>query len=315
MSKLLRGFYRIFIKNRFIRWVWMLALAIWGVRVATERGLAWQKAPLSKTVMAIPSSTISSFTIRRNEDDEITFSQEDTCWLVVKNNITLRLPTDSMKTFLSVFEKMDRIELKTLAQEDLTLLNKHFHFDILMTKKNNTTLSFSVYYNDRDSISQEPFTYIKLPNDNTLQGIKGDLIAAFDKNFDNYRDKTLLNIPRDSIVSLIFKSPFESLSFYRRDSSWLFSNKQVYVLQNPFRQYISNLLILRGVKFYEGDRDILSESKIQNQLVVHLPSDSIILTNYQLEKYHVLHSTQNNDAFFQIDSTNNIFPNLSIFLK
>ena len=94
MSKLLRAFYRIFIKNRFIRWTWMLALVLFGVRYATERGLAWKKTPLSKTVVSITAESVSAFTIRRGEDDEITFTIGDSAWLVVKNNITLRLPVD-----------------------------------------------------------------------------------------------------------------------------------------------------------------------------------------------------------------------------
>ncbi len=105
MSKILRATYRFFIKNRFIRWTWMLALAIWGVKVATDRGLAWKKAPLSKTVLSIPSQTVSSFTIRQNEDEDITFTLADTVWLAVKNNVTLRLPADSVSVFLSVFKK------------------------------------------------------------------------------------------------------------------------------------------------------------------------------------------------------------------
>ena len=92
MSKLLRGLYRIFIKNSFIRWVWMLALALWGIKIVTDKGLALRHAPLSKTVVSIPPRTVSAFTIRENEDEDMTFTLSDSGWLVVKDNITLRLP-------------------------------------------------------------------------------------------------------------------------------------------------------------------------------------------------------------------------------
>lgn len=315
MSKILRAAYRIFIKNRFIRWVWMLALAIWGVRVATERGLAWKKAPLSKTIISIPPKTVSAFTIRQNEDEDITFTLADTNWLVVKNNITLRLPVDSIQPFLSVFEKMDAIALNILTAEESEKVQNKKHFDILITKKNNTTENFSVYFNGKDSISQEAFTYIKRPNENALQGIKGDLLSIFSKDFSDFRNKTLLNFKKDSTIYLTIKSPVDSYSIVRRDIQWISRNPQFRLSQTEFQAYVSNLQILRGDKFYDDDRDILTPVKIDRQLVVYLPTDTITLTSFKLEKGYILHSTQNKEAYFRVDSTTNIFPNLSEFLK
>lgn len=315
MSKILRAAYRIFIKNRFIRWVWMLALAIWGVRVATEQGLAWKKAPLSKTIISIPPKTVSAFTIRQNEDEDITFTLADTNWLVVKNNITLRLPADSIQPFLSVFEKMDAIALNILTAEESEKVQNKKHFDILITKKNNTTENFSVYFNGKDSISQEAFTYIKRPNENALQGIKGDLLSVFSKDFSDFRNKTLLNFKKDSTIYLTIKSPVDSYSIVRRDIQWISRNPQFRLSQTEFQAYVSNLQILRGDKFYDDDRDILTPVKIDRQLVVYLPTDTITLTSFKLEKGYILHSTQNKEAYFRVDSTTNIFPNLSEFLK
>ena len=144
MSKLLRGFYRIFIKNRFIRWTWMLALLLFGVRYATERGLAWKKTPLSKTVVSIPSASVSSFTIRRGEDDEMTFTLADTGWLVVKNNVTLRLPIDSVQPYLSIFEKMDAVNINVLNDVEFEQLNGKQHSEITVTQSNNKNHSFTL---------------------------------------------------------------------------------------------------------------------------------------------------------------------------
>ncbi len=314
MSKILRAFYRIFIKNRFIRWTWMLALVLVGVRFATERGLAWKRTPLSKTVISIPSASVSAFTIRRGEDDEMTFTLADTGWLVVKNNITLRLPIDSVKPFLAVFEKMDAVNINVLNDVEFKRLKTKPHSDITITQSNNTNHLFSVFYTERDSFSNDLVTYIKLPNENALQGIKGDLLSVFNKKFDDYRDKTLLNIPKDSLLSLTLISPIDTFSLIRRNNKWVPKKTQYRLLQNEFQQYLENLFILRGAKFFDGDRDILTQPKIQNQLVIYLSSDTIVLTNYKLEKGYILHSTQNKEAYFRFDSTTNVFPNLSNFL-
>ena len=314
MSKILRTFYRIFIKNRFIRWTWMLALVLFGVRYATERGLAWKKTPLSKTVISIPAASVSAFTIGRGEDDEMTFTLADTCWLVVKNNTTVRLPIDSVQPYLSIFEKMDAVNINVLNDVEFEQLNSKQHSEITVTQTNNKSHVFSVFYTEKDSFSNNLITYIKLPNENALQGIKGDLLSIFNKQFDDYRDKTLLKVAKDSILSLSFLSPIDSFSLFKRNNLWVSKNIKYRLLQTEFQQYLQNLNILRGAKFFDGDRDILTSPKILNQLIVYLPSDTIVLTNYKLEKGYILHSTQNNEAYFRFDSTTDVFPNLSNFL-
>ena len=313
MSKVLRAFYRIFIKNRFIRWTWILALVLFGVRYATERGLAWKKTPLSKTVVSLPAATISAFTIRHGDDDEMTFTLGDTAWLVVKNNVTLRLPIDSIQPFLFIFEKMDAVNINVLNEQEFESLDAKPHTDITITQTNNTNHSFSVFYTQLDSLSNNLVTYIKLSNKTALQGIKGDLLSVFNKNFDDYRDKTLLNVNSDSLLSLSFLSTTDTFYFTHGNNNWVSNKNSNRLLQNDFQQYLNNLFILRGAKFYDGDRDILSAPKIQNQLIVYLPSDTIVLTNYKLEKDYILHSTQNKEAYFRFDSTMDIFPNLSNF--
>jgi hypothetical protein len=314
MSRLLRAFYRIFIKNSFIRWAWMLGLTLWGVKVATERGLAWKTAPLSKTVMNIPSSSISTFTIRRNEDDETTFTRADTCWLVVRNNVTLRLSNDSIANYLSIFEKMESIGVNTLLSEALENIKNKHNFDVVITHTNNTSSRFSVYYNDQDSFSNGTITYIKFPNENTLHGIKGDLISTLGKPFDDYRDNTLLHFNKDSTLYITIKSAVDSFSFIRNQKNWVSRNRNFRLMPDEFQTYLANLEILRGTKFYDADRDILTAPKIDKQLLVYSPTDTIILTSYKLEKGYILHSSQNKEAYFRVDSTTNIFPNLTQFL-
>ena len=153
-----------------------------------------------------------------------------------------------------------------------------------------------------------------MPNENALQGIKGDLLSVFNKNFDDYRDKTLLNFAKDSIISLRFLSAYDSIAIVRRNNIWVPNNSSYRLMQNEFQQYLQNLFILRGSKFFDGDRDILTQPKIQNQLIVYLSSDTIVLTNYKLEKGYILHSTQNNDAYFRFDSTTDVFPDILSFL-
>ncbi|MBL7818163.1 MAG: hypothetical protein JNL70_24345 [Saprospiraceae bacterium] len=313
MSKILRAIYRLFFKNTFVRWVLMLAIAIWGVRELSERGLALHKAPLSKTVFSIPYSTISTFTIRQNEDNEITFTLIDTSWLAVKNHITTRLPFDSVAQFLNIFEKMDSYSTKVLTTEEMENIQNQQKCTVKLTQKNNTTHSFSVFYQKYDSLSRELLTYIKLSNENVLYGIKGNLGQILGKHFDDFRDKTLVDFKGKYPSVLTLKIGKDSLTFVHQNT-WLLKNPPLSIVPDSMQKYVNHLSLLRGSKFYEGDRDILTQSKIEHQLTALLPTEKIVLTSFKLEKGYILHSSQNKEAYFWVDSTTHIFPNISKFL-
>ena len=114
MSKLLRLAYRLLIRNHFIRWTWLLALALYGVKIATDRGLAWRKTPASKIVFTLSPTSIESFRIQNSDGEELTFSRNDSVWIGVKNNISVQLQEDSVRLYLDLFSKMERLAVKTL---------------------------------------------------------------------------------------------------------------------------------------------------------------------------------------------------------
>jgi hypothetical protein len=91
MSKLLRAAYRLLFLNRIIRWTWLTGLVLFAVKIGTDRGFAWHRTPASKTIFTLNPSDIESFMIQNQAEEDLYFSRQDTNWLVVKNNVTLRL--------------------------------------------------------------------------------------------------------------------------------------------------------------------------------------------------------------------------------
>ena len=176
MSQLLRGFYRIFIKNKIIRWAWMLGLAVWGVKWASENFLKTKNAFFSKTILSISPDDVAAFTIRKG-DEETTFARADSVWLVVKNDVTIKIPTDSVAVYLNLFSKMTSYSIKKLSDkpEDEGVDDKAL-FKIFISKNNNTTDSLSIFYTDKDSVSGNILTYIKLPNERLLHGVEGNWV-------------------------------------------------------------------------------------------------------------------------------------------
>lgn len=304
MSKLLRLAYRLLIRNRFIRWTWLLALALYGVKIATDKGLAWRKTPSSKTVFALSPSAIDNFTLQNSEGEELTFSRNDTVWIVVKNNISVALPEDSIRPYLDLFCTMERLAIKTLDNtegSEFALRGRLFIF-----QKNGVKDSFSIYYTALDSLSNEKLTFIKHGEERLLQGIRGDWQGILHKDFDDFRNRQLFNFSLKEANELSFQSPTDTLNLFRKDSTWRTAYRRPF---NPilFKNHLENLNILRSPVFYDADRDLLVDRKITNRFVIKTPTDTAVITAFRMDKNFVIHSSCNPDNYFKMDSINMIF--------
>lgn len=315
MSRFLRAFYRIFIKNRFIRWVWLLALSLWGIKWVTDNAITKKKPLFSKTVLAIPSADIHTFTIRSASDEEMTFTRhDDRSWLAVKNDVTIQVPEDSIAVFLNLFNKMDSYAVKKISESEE---NPAYLYKVFINRKNNLNDSLTVFYMAFDSLSKENLTFLKVSQEPFLQGIKGDILGLLKKDFNDFRSTELMPVLlRKDISKVIFRTPFDTVSFYAKDTlHWTFSNERFSVVSDTFNRYLKNLELLRGGTFYDAARDFVENKNIENQMVILHSTDSVVLTAYRRERLLILHSTANKDTYFKTDSVNHIFKPLKDFIR
>ena len=317
MRKFLRLAYRLLIRNRFIRWTWLLALVLYGVKVGTDKGFAWRKNPTAKTIFTVSPNNIESFTIQNAAAEDLTFSRQDTTWLVVKNNVTLRLSEDSVRPYLDLFSQMVRLAVKTAANtaantdlsQDYREGGARAQWQVNLVEKNGAKRSFSVHYTAYDTLSNENLTFIRLGDERLLNGIRGEWATVLSRNFDDYRDRRLFDFSLHQAGEITFQSPEDTLIFFRRsmrDSIWQNRN-QLFIEPIVFQNYVEHLNLLRGSIFYDADRDLLADRKISNRLVVRTPTDTAIVTAYKLDNFFVVHSSCNPDNYFRIDSTASIF--------
>lgn len=315
MSRLLRAFYRIFIKNRFIRWVWLLALSLWGIKWVTDNAITKKKPFFLKTVLAIPSADIHTFTIRSASDEEMTFTRhDDHNWLAVKNDVTIPIPEDSVAAFLTLFNKMDSYAVKKISESED---NSAYLYKVFIHHRNNLNDSLTVFYTAFDSLSKESLTFLKVSQEPFLQGIKGDILGLLKKDFNDFRRTELMpTLIRKDISKVIFRTPFDTVSFYAKDSlHWTFSNVRFGVVADTFNRYLKNLELLKGGAFYDAARDFVDNKNIENQMVILHSTDSVVLTAYRRERLLILHSTANKDTYFKVDSVNHIFKPLKDFIR
>ena len=73
--------------------------------------------------------------------------------------------------------------------------------------------------------------------------------------------------------------------------------------------------ILRGGKFYDRSRDFTDKKNLIQQCIIYFEEDSAVLTTYRRERLFIIHSSQNKDNYFQVDSLNLILKKPEVFLE
>ncbi len=302
MAGFIRFLYRIFIKNSVIRWMWMIAIGVYGAKWASENLLGKTKSIPKKTILRIENHTITNFSIQKGEEDEMDFSRkDDTTWFVTKGNITAKIRQDTIAAFLEMFNQMRSVSVRKIPKdiEDGTW-KPTMKVDIRMI--NTATRAFSIFYAERITVDSL-VTYIKAPKRRILLGVKGDLYSVLNPNFNDYRDKNILRFKDDMLTRFTIRSKKDTLIFEKKDSTWSVLNPRYQVIPKMFKGYLNSMDTLKGFVYYDGTRDILDDKKIDNQIVIANKKDSSVLTTYKTDKGFIVHSSQNNDAYFLIDSS------------
>lgn len=302
MKKIVRFIYRVFIKNAVIRWMWLLALAVYGAKWSSENLLGKSKPVPKKTVLKIENHTITDFTIQKGQEDEMVFARkDDTTWFVSKGNVTAQIKEDTIAAFLKMYNEMKSGVVKKLPK-DIEEGTWKPTMSVDITLINTATRSFAIYYAEKDT-GNTLVTYIKVPKKRLLLGVQGDIYSLLNPSFNDYRDKNIVRFKADSLTQFIVRNRKDTLVFERKDSIWNCTHERFQVLQKPFKNYLYRMDTLRGFYYYDESREILDKKAIDSQWVMYEKRDSTVLTTFRTNKGFIVHSTQNKDSYFMMDST------------
>ena len=314
MKKFVRFLYRIFIKNAVIRWMWMLALAVYGAKWSSENLLGKKKQVPQKTILKIENHTITNFSIQKGDDDEMVFAREnDTTWFVSKGNVTAKIKEDTIAAYLKLFNEMKSNAVKKLPK-DIEEGTWKPTMKIDVTLKNTATRAFSIFYAERDT-GNTLITYIKVPKKRFLLGIKSDLYTFLNPNFNDYRDKNIVRFKADSLKQFAIRNNKDTLVFQRKDSIWSCTHDKYQVVPKVFKNYLYRIDTLKGYFYYDDTRDIFDKKNIDSELVMYEKKDSIVLTTYRTDKGFIVHSTQNNESYFKVDSVYLVYRDVRNIVK
>ena len=183
-----------------------------------------------------------------------------------------------------------------------------------ITLKNTATRAFSIFYAEKDT-GNTLVSYIKVPKKRLLLGVKSDLYTVLNPNFNDYRDKNIVRFKADSLKQFVIRNRKDTLVFERKDSTWTCTHERYQAVQKAFKNYLYRMDTLKGYFYYDETHDILEKKNIDSQLVMYEKKDSIVLTTYRTDKGFIVHSTQNNDSYFKLDSAYLVYRDIRSIVK
>ena len=246
----------------------VLAVAVYFLlRSPGEREASYS---VSDVHLALDSAQVQSVTIKWGAN---TFSLQDIGgrWQVVKNApVEWRYPADefSVKQLLGSLHRLKVVSLISSNPEKQNLFQVDSTGTILsLTERGGTTTEFIVGKSG-PAFSE---TYVRPAASNNVYLAEGLSPWEVNKEVRDWRDKTILNVPQDSIRSITYRYPKDEFTIVR-DSLWRI--KKDTVSSNTMKGLLTALSSLRAEDFVDST---LHLSKSQLKLDLLLP-DPVTLT-------------------------------------
>jgi hypothetical protein len=311
LARFARFLYRNLVKNKFVRLFLLLSLSVWGISAAVDRFLSLKKPNEAQVVFNLMPENVGMFSFTHfsnGVEEELSFSKTDSFWILTEGKLTLRLPTDSVASYLKFFSKIESKGLAEMPQAEQSLPF--------------STLSV-VDFNGKKSVFKR--TADKLADDTkpVWYTIDSAQLAIFDRDFSSFRSRRFFDLGQTEVVTLRISYPSDSLVpqtiLYRKkqkgDIQWQTTTVGYGVRPSFLQDYLRTLPVFMGEKFIDKSRNFSELRNLESQLVFFKTNtDSVVFSAFRLNKGFALNSSQLPEQFFQSDTLPAIFTKPSVFL-
>ncbi len=260
---------------------------------------------------------------RSEKGKEITLVKNNGKWSVKYNGTTY---TGNQSLISSLPGQINELKPLRLAATKKDSRDKFRVTDSLATKvlleKNGKVLAglyigkFSYIQPKNSTPPQNPYmrrpqgtmnTYVRTLDDNNVYAVEGFLGMSFNRNVDDFRDKTIVSVNKNDLTKLTFSYPADS-SFVltKKDDKW-------YVDEQPadsasVAQYLNKITHLRGRRFADAGVAAFNHTlKIEGK-----DMEPVTVRAFISDKGAVITSSQNKGATFTDDDKKDIVKKLFV---
>lgn len=164
-----------------------------------------------------------------------------------------------------------------------------------------------------DQMSRSATSYLRMVGKPEVYALDGFVSMTFNRNFDSFRDKSILRLDQDQVVSLEFTAGAGRHTLQKNGQTWLF-NGQKTMDSATVASYLAAIGYLTGTEFDDGFQ---APASPDYKLKIHANQQlqPVELTCYvQKDSTFVLHSSSNQGSYFKGDSSEFFTPVIATWL-
>ncbi len=290
----LRRAYRLLIKNKLIRYTWLLALLLFSTYQCSEYGLFKRPNTFEKAFLPTlnAAENVTAFSIQKNSH-ELQFTHTERGWFVVENAISIPVADSSVQPFLQLFAslKVVRYQNSDSACENQATVN--------LTLINGKTIAFWI----KNYHTPDGLTAIQRCDEQQILLTKQNLQPLLSLSINRFRNAIICTIKTKELTQLKIQKSDSSFYYQREKNRWQYQDIEHWlVYDDSLNQCLKIVEDWRSTQFYDRDRDFLQKKYEQHRLTFYTAHDSTQLTHFYQNNHHILASSANPTAFFELDS-------------
>ncbi len=232
------------------------------------------------------------------ESDNINFTKTGTGWEVARAAVKDEANISSVKGMLGnmINMKPKRLVAKSSDRWVQYEVNDSLGTRVQAFANDELVADFVLGKFNFQQATRSMSNFVRLTEDQEVYSVDGFLSSSFNQEFNNFRDRTFVNLTPENITSVRFEYPADSaFALNKIESEWQIDGAQAD--SAAVSNYLSGLRNMTNSEFAD---DFVPEGKsVAYQLAISGDNmQSITVSAYLEEDKYILHSTLNEGAFF-----------------
>ncbi|MEE9430725.1 MAG: DUF4340 domain-containing protein [Melioribacteraceae bacterium] len=298
-------------------WIVFAILLVGTILIFTTESTKKERS-FKKDLVSIDTAKVSEILIypKSQKGSEVKLTKSNSSWSVTtKKGKQYLVPKAKIKNLLN---QLLAIKPKRLASRSEKKFNEYEVNDsaatkIVVNEGSSEVLNLIIgkfAFQQPRSMS----TFVRLADDTDIYEVDGFLDMTFNKKVNDFRDETVINSDKNKWNKLRFEySNSESFEIVNNGNAWLLEGGITDSTKTD--KALSDLVSLTNNLYIDVNENSLPpvEAKliIENDL-----GEPIIITSYRDSSKYIIHSSQNNDSYFDGKKNGSkIFLNKNSFLK
>jgi len=243
--------------------------------------------------------------------EKITLLKENNFWQVQKGDKKYHADAGRVESLIASLSKTDVKSVVSTSAENWDKFNINYdlgtriRFEEPDNSFNDIVIGKFDYIQPKNQ-SPDPYgrqpqgemlSYVRVGDEQSVYAIDGMIALGLGKTINDYRDKTILNIEKESMDTIKFTYPDRAnFALINENEKWIFQDGRV-ADSASVAKYINNISRLRGKDFFNSE--ILSDQVKASLLITYSDAKTVEIKMYMSDTSNVyIYSSQNPTNIF-----------------